>query len=109
MVVLVPLPCLSPLCWCLDPHQGRAGCAGAPSTAAVRRAVLVRGPPLWFDMLSCCWARRLGWVCFATMWPAAVVLRGVLVLGLYFTKGAVTRRQWPGCLPTGTGKRRGCV
>ena len=24
-------------------------------------------------------------------------------------EGAVTRRQWPGCLPTGTGKREGCV
>ena len=24
-------------------------------------------------------------------------------------EGAVTRRQWPGCLPTGTGKRKGCV
>ena len=24
-------------------------------------------------------------------------------------EGAVTKRQWPGCLPTGTGKREGCV
>ena len=28
---------------------------------------------------------------------------------MWCAEGAVTRRQWPGCLPTGTGKREGCV
>ena len=28
---------------------------------------------------------------------------------VWCTEGAVTRRQRPGCLPTGTGKREGCV
>ena len=27
---------------------------------------------------------------------------------MWCAEGAVTRRQWPGCLPTGTGKREGC-
>ena len=35
-----------------------------------------------------------------------VVLRCVVVC---CAEGAVTRRQWPGCLPTGTGKREGYV
>ena len=28
---------------------------------------------------------------------------------VWCAEGAVTRTQWPGCLPTGTGKREGCV
>ena len=35
-----------------------------------------------------------------------VALRCVV---LCCAEGAVTRRQWPGCLPTGTSKREGCV
>ena len=34
-----------------------------------------------------------------------VVLRGVV----WCAEGAVTRRQWLGCLPMGTGKQEGCV
>ena len=28
---------------------------------------------------------------------------------VWCAEGAITRRQWSGCLPTGTGKREGCV
>ena len=40
-----------------------------------------------------------------------VVWGGVVWCGVVWcAEGAVTRRQWPGCLPTGTGKRAGlCV
>ena len=39
-----------------------------------------------------------------------VVCGGVVWCGVvWWTEDAVTRRQWPGCLPTGTGKREGCV
>ena len=43
--------------------------------------------------------------------PSGVVWCGVVWCGVVWcAKGAVTRRQWPGCLPTGTGKRAGlCV
>ena len=35
---------------------------------------------------------------------------GVVRCGVVWcAEGAVTKRQWPGCLPTGTGKREGCV
>ena len=46
----------------------------------------------------------------------SVVWSGVMSCGVVWcgvvwcAEGAVTRRQWPGCLPTGTGKRAGlCV
>ena len=41
----------------------------------------------------------------------AKVWCGVVWCGVvWYAEGAVTRRQWPGCLPTGTGKRAGlCV
>ena len=39
-----------------------------------------------------------------------VVWCGVVWCGVVWcAEGAVTRRQWPGCLPTSTGKREGCV
>ena len=45
--------------------------------------------------------------CTATL---PVVWCGVVWCGVVWcAEGAVTRRQWPGCLPTGTGKREGCV
>ena len=35
---------------------------------------------------------------------------GVVWCGVvWYAEGAVTKRPWPGCLPTGTGKREGCV
>ena len=46
------------------------------------------------------------------LWRAAVPgieeSRGLCGV-VWCAEGAVTRRQWPGCLPTGTGKREGCV
>ena len=39
-----------------------------------------------------------------------VAWRGVAWCGVVWcAEGTVTRRQWPGCLPTGARKREGCV
>ena len=47
---------------------------------------------------------RCGMVWCGVVW-CGVVWCGVV----WCAEGAVTRRQWLGCLPTGTGKREGCV
>ena len=50
-----------------------------------------------------------GVVWYGVVWYGAVWC-GVVWCGVVWcAEGAVTRRQWPGCLPTGTGKREGCV
>ena len=41
--------------------------------------------------------------------PPAVCCVVLRCVALCCAEGAVTRRQWPGCLPAGTGKREGCV
>ena len=52
--------------------------------------------------------------CCGVVWCGAVwcgaVRCGVVRCGVVWcAEGAVTRRQWPGCLITGTSKREGCV
>ena len=55
----------------------------------------------------CCAVLCCAVLCCAVLCCVCVALRCVV---LYCAEGAVTRRQWPpGCLPTGTGKREGCV
>ena len=57
-----------------------------------------------FAVLLCCAVLCCAVLCYA-MPCCGVVWCAVL----WCADGAVTRRQWPGCLPTGTGKREGCV
>ena len=54
----------------------------------------------------CCAVLCCAVLCCVVLGLRCVVLCCVV---LYCAEGAVTRRQWPGCLPTGTGKREGCV
>ena len=54
---------------------------------------------LWCGVVWC------GVVWCGVVWCGVVWCGGVV----WCAEGAVTRRQWPGCLPTGTGKREGCV
>ena len=78
---------------------------------------------VWCGVVWCgvvwCGVVWCGVVWYFVVW-CGVVLRGVVWCGVVWcsvvwcgvvwcAKGAVTRRQWPGCLPTGTGKREGCV
>ena len=59
---------------------------------------------VWCGVVWC------GVVWCGVVW-CGVVWCGVVWCGVVWcAEGAVTRRQWPGCLPTGTGKRAGlCV
>ena len=60
-------------------------------------------------------ARALAWAYQTRMdssmtWRMGVVWCGVVWCDVVWcAEGAVTRRQWLGCLPTGTRKREGCV
>ena len=48
--------------------------------------------------------------CLGAVGSGGVVWCGVVWCGVVWcAEGAVARRQWPGCLPTGTGKREGRV
>ena len=71
---------------------------------------------LWREGLCC-----VGLWCVG-MWSAGPWCEGLCYVGLRCTgaccvgfgvcccaEGAVTRRQWPGCFPTGISKREGCV
>ena len=44
--------------------------------------MLVLDPALLYGVKYSCWVRRLGRMCFAGVWPTAVVLCGVPVLGM---------------------------
>ena len=55
------------------------------------------------------YSARCGVVWCGVVW-CGVVWCGVVWCGVVWcAEGVVTRRQWPGCLPTGTGKGEGCV
>ena len=61
------------------------------------------GSAVWCGVVWC------GVVWCRVVW-CGVVWCGVVWCGVVWcAEGAVTTRQWPGCLPTGTGKREGCV
>ena len=69
---------------------------------------------VWCGVVWCgvvwCGVVWCGVVWCGVVW-CGVVWYGVVWCGVVWcAEGAVTRRQWPGCLPTGTGKRAGlCV
>ena len=68
---------------------------------------------VWCGVVWCgvvwCGVVWCGVVWCGVVW-CGVVWCGVVWCGVVWcAEGAVTRRQWPGCLPTGTGKREGCV
>ena len=68
---------------------------------------------VWCGVVWCgvvwCGVVWCGAVWCGVVW-CGVVWCGVVWCGVVWcAKGVVTRRQWPGCLPTGTGKREGCV
>ena len=71
--------------------------------------VLLTGIAKRAGMCACArsmWHLRGSWVRpFVWRTPCGEVGWG----GVGCAEGAVTRKQWPGCLPTGTGKREGCV
>ena len=98
-----------------------------PQERAVARILGARGPPICWpgrrvgvcDNQGCCrvdqgvvWCGVVwcGVVWCGVVW-CGVVWCGVVWCGVVWcAEGAVTRRQWPGCLPTGTGKQAGlCV
>ena len=59
-----------------------------------------------------CWCCAVLWfavVCCSVVWCGVVCSAVLCCVVLCCVEGAVTRRQWPGCLPTGTGKRAVCV
>ena len=68
--------------------------AGEPVQGQVQARLVVGQPPVL--VVHPCGYRRM-------------LLRPVWYGVVLCAEGAVTRRQWPGCLPTGTGKREGCV
>ena len=55
--------------------------------------------------MLCC----VGLCCVVLCWVGLLCCVVLCCVVLCCAKGAVTRRQWPGCLPKGTGKREGCV
>ena len=57
----------------------------------------------------CCALLRSAVLCCPVSCRAVPCCAVLCCAVLYCAEGAVTRRQWPGCLPTGTGKREGCV
>ena len=62
---------------------------------------VVRCGVVWCGVVCC------GVVCCGVVW-CGVVWCGVVWCGVVWcAEGVVTRRQWPGCLPTGTRKRVG--
>ena len=68
---------------------------------------------VWCGVVWCgvvwCGVVWCGVVWCGVVW-CGVVWCGVWCGVVWCAEGAVTRRQWPGCLPTGTGKRAGlCV
>ena len=103
-------------------------CLGAVDSAAPEMHCLTAGV-VWCGVVRCgavrcgavrcgavrCGAVRSGVVWCGVVWCGVVwcgvVWCGVVWCGVVWcAEGAVTRRQWPGCLPTGTGKRAGlCV
>ena len=68
---------------------------------------------VWCGVVWCgvvwCGVVWCGVVWCGVVW-CGVVWCGVVWCGVVWcAEGADTRRQWPGCLPKGTGKREGCV
>ena len=98
---------------------GRTGCTAHCAVLRAGAAVLLL-VLLW----RCYWAREPTpapvpieglWGCCTLEQFSSVVWHGVVWCGVVWcgvvwcAEGAVTRRQWPGCLPMGTSKREGCV
>ena len=94
-----------------------------PRVAPLCCGVLCRGvmccSVLCFGVL-CCGALCCGTLCCGVVVFCIVVFCVVvfcvlvcyvvvLYVVVFCAEGAVTIRQWPGCLPTGTRKREGCV
>ena len=78
-------------------------------------AVLVLCYAVLYCVVLCCVELCCVVLCYV-VWCCAVLccaaVRCVTLCGyvvLRCAEGAVTRRQWLGCLPTGTGKHEGCV
>ena len=95
----------------LKPEQEITG-PGAGRPVGVPQSLKSSHPPrcgvVWCGVVCC--AVQCCAVLWCTLW-CGVVWCGVVWCGVVWcAEGAVTRRQWPGCLPTGTGKRAGlCV
>ena len=68
---------------------------------------------VWCGVVWCgvvwCGVVWCGVVWCGVVWCGVVGWSGVWCGVVWCAEGAVTRRQWPGCLPMGTGKREGYV
>ena len=76
-----------------------ARCADCDVVQCPQRGVALRGGGVAIQSIGNQWLVWCGVVWCGVVWCGVV----------WCAEGAVTRRQWPGCLPMGTGKREGCV
>ena len=95
------------------PHCPGAVGSGTLSVHCLPACGVVWCGVVWCGVVWCgvvwCGVVWCGVVWCGVVW-CGVVWCGVVWCGVvWHAEGAVTRRQWPGCLPTGTGKRQGCV
>ena len=98
--------------WCGVVWCGAVRC-GAVRCGAVRCGVVwcgaVRCGVVLCCVVLCCVVLCCVVLCCVVLCCVVLCCVVLCCVVLCCAEGAVTRRQWPGCLPTGTGKREGCV